>query len=356
VTTTRTATSERDRLQTIPLISADSHITPPMEIYPERLPQQLRHRAPRIEKREKGEYLVLEGRHDRNVTETEKKRNECAPEERRKDLARDGVVAEVVYGGIQVMPDVELTLACARVYNDWLAETFVPYRGRFATAATIPLLDAEAAVAELRRAARLGLRPAALGAPPAERPLNSPDYEPLWAEGQDLGMPISIHTGGGADPVRFHGAGGAIVNYALATSGSIVPLALLSASGVLERYPKLQVTLVECGIGWLAWAMHILDESYIKHAHWTRPKLKEPPSFYIKRQMRLTFQEDPVGLALRPFTGAQLLMWGSDYPHHEGTWPHSREAVAKQFSGIPEAEVRQIVRDNARDLYGFEAD
>jgi predicted TIM-barrel fold metal-dependent hydrolase len=123
---------------------------------------------------------------------------------------------------------------------------------------------------------------------------------------------------------------------------------------VLERYPELRVILVECGIGWLAFAMQAMDESHVKHAvrrHWSLPL---PPSEYVKRQVKLTFQEDPVGLSLRHFTGVECLMWGSDYPHHEGTWPHSRAAIEEQFSGIPDEEVRRIVCTNAADLFGFE--
>jgi predicted TIM-barrel fold metal-dependent hydrolase len=353
-TATRTAISDVERLKTIPIISADSHISPPIDLYAQRLPAHLRHRAPRIEKDEKGDKVVVEGQHPRRVGEAEKKPHEREPDDRLKDLALDGVVAEVMYGGGTRVGDAELSMAMARVNNDWLAEVFGAYRGRFAAGATIPVFDIDDAVAELRRAAGLGLRPGVLADHVDERPWNSPDYDPFWATAQELGMPLSFHVGFGRDPVRAHGPGGAITNYALVTSGIIETLSHLSAGGILERFPDLKVTLVECGIGWFAWAMHILDEAHVKHAHWARPKLTEPPSFYIKRQVTLTFQDDPVGLALRDFTGVNTIMWGNDYPHHEGTWPHSREVVARLFGGLPEAEVRQIVHENAKALYGFE--
>lgn len=344
------------RLKTIPIISADSHISPPLNLYAERLPAHLRHRAPRVEKDEKGEKVVVEGQHARRVGEAEIKQHEREPEERLKDLAVDGVVAEVMYGGGTRMGDAELSMACARVNNDWLAEVFAPYRKRFAAGASIPLFDIGEAITELRRAAKLGLRPAVLPDHMDERPFNSPEYDPFWAAAQEEGMPLSFHVGFGRDPVRVHGPGGAITNYALVNSSIIETLSHLSSGGVLERFPDLKVTLVECGIGWLAWGMQILDEAYIKHAHWTRPKLAEPPSFYIKRQVKLTFQDDAVGLGLLDYTGADTLMWGNDYPHHEGTWPHSRDVVARLFAGVPEAAVRKIVHENAKQLYGFEVE
>jgi predicted TIM-barrel fold metal-dependent hydrolase len=338
-----------------PLISADSHITPPPDLFVKRLPAQLRHRAPHIERREDGDWMVIEGRTPWRAGREEKKPSERDPEARLEEVARDGVVAEVMYAlGIR-RGDAELSLACARAYNDWIAEVFGPYRRRLAPAAPLPPFDIQGAIAELRRIAKLGLRPAVLPDHVDEEPYNSPRYEPLWAEAEALGIPLSFHVGGGRDSIRHKGLGATITNYALVTSGMVETLSHLAAAGILERHPGLRVVLVECGTGWLAWAMQALDEAHVKHARWTRPKLAEPPSEYIRRQVKVTFQDDRVGVATRAFTGAHMLMWGSDYPHHEGTWPNSREAIARQFAGAPEADVRKIVFENARDLYGFSA-
>jgi hypothetical protein len=96
-----------------------------------------------------------------------------------------------------------------------------------------------------------------------------------------------------------------------------------------------------------------MDEAYVKHDHWVKPKLAEKPSEYVKRQVQVTFQYDPVGVANRHFTGLRCLMWGAVYPHHEGTWPDSQAAVAKQFAGVPADEVDQMVRRNAAETFGF---
>jgi len=110
---------------------------------------------------------------------------------------------------------------------------------------------------------------------------------------------------------------------------------------------------VECGSGWLAWALHAMDDAYREHHVFVRPKLALLPSEYFRRQGAVTFQHDPVGLANLPFTGDRCLMWGSDYPHPEGTWPRSQEVLARQLEGLPESTIDRIVTWNAAELYRF---
>jgi predicted TIM-barrel fold metal-dependent hydrolase len=86
---------------------------------------------------------------------------------------------------------------------------------------------------------------------------------------------------------------------------------------------------------------------------WARPKLALRPSDYVRRQAHVTFQNDPVGVHNRHVTGVETLLWGSDYPHPEGTWPHSRRALAAQLAGVPEEEARQIAGETAARLFGF---
>jgi predicted TIM-barrel fold metal-dependent hydrolase len=100
--------------------------------------------------------------------------------------------------------------------------------------------------------------------------------------------------------------------------------------------------------------MHQMDEAWKKHAHWAKPKLEMAPSEYCRRQIMATFQEDPIAVANRHYTGLQSIMWGSDYPHWEGTWPNSQAAVEQLFAGVPDDEVDQIVRGNAVRTFKFE--
>jgi predicted TIM-barrel fold metal-dependent hydrolase len=185
------------------------------------------------------------------------------------------------------------------------------------------------------------------------RPYNDPAYEPLWSAAEDLGLPLSFHAGTGRTQTPAHGPGGAVINYVVTVAAPMETVAYLCGSGVLARHPRLRVVMVECGSGWLAWALHAMDDAYREHHMFVRPKLAELPSEYFRRQGAVTFQHDPVGLANIPFTGDRCLMWGSDYPHPEGTWPHSREVLARQLAGVPEETAARVVLRNAAELYRF---
>jgi len=103
----------------------------------------------------------------------------------------------------------------------------------------------------------------------------------------------------------------------------------------------------------LAAAVRLLDHLWEDHRGWIEPHLDEPPSFYCKRQFYFTFEDDRAGLLTRPLLNVDHLMWGSDYPHTEGTFPRSREQIARDFAELPEAETHKLVVDNAAHLYGL---
>ncbi len=180
-------------------------------------------------------------------------------------------------------------------------------------------------------------------------------FDRFWAVAQDTGLPLTFHAGTGHEPRIERGPGGAVINYLLGSQidGAHV-ICYLTMAGVLERFPRLRVVTVETGSAWLAWVVTTMDEIYAKHHRWAQPKLAEPPSVYVKRQCHVTFQNDPVGIANRVFTSVDALLWGSDYPHPEGTWPRSREAVEAQTRGVPEDEKRRMLGETAARLFGFD--
>ncbi len=166
-------------------------------------------------------------------------------------------------------------------------------------------------------------------------------------------MPLTFHAGTGRTQTPAHGPGGAVVNYVVTVSGPMETVAYLCGAGILERHPGLRVVMVECGSGWLAWVLHAMDDAYREHHMFVQPKLAMLPSDYFRRQGAVTFQHDPVGLANLAFTGDRCLMWGSDYPHPEGTWPRSQEVLARQLQGVPEESIERVVLLNAAELYRF---
>ena len=360
-----------DPLADFKFVSADSHVNEPPELFRERMPAKLRDRAPRTEEVNGVRQLIVEGTRPRKLPagrarqegeELQQSRvGGWDPKLRIRDQDRDGIAAEVVYPTISLQssfstPDPELQMGLSRAYNDWAVEIFSGYRERFAVAAIVPMLDIDAACEEAKRVADMGLRALFLPARVEQRPYNDPDYDQFWGLAQELGLPLTFHCGSGHEPRIERGPGGAIINYLLGAQidGPYV-LLYLTTSGVLDRFPRLRVVAVETGASWLAWVMTQMDEIYEKHHMWASPKLSLLPSEFVRRQCHVTFQNDPVGVANRPFTGVEPLLWGSDYPHPEGTWPNSHEVLAKQLEGVPDDEKRMILGGTAAKIFGFDA-
>ena len=348
------------------LISADSHVTEPLDLWTAHLPPHLRAHGPRIEARDGVACLMVEdtvARRFFSVARTSEQAKTFAqgasdPEGRLRDLDADGVWGDVMYPNLAFfccfhIRSPELEIATARLYNDWVADLFIGASDRFVPAAVIPVLEVAASVAELERVARRGFRAAMLPAHMDKRPYNDPAYDPLWAAAQDLGIPLTFHAGTGRSQTPAHGPGGAVINYVVTVGAPMETVAYLCASGVLARFPGLRVVMVECGSGWLAWVLHAMDDAYREHHMFVRPKLELLPSEYFRRQGAVTFQHDPVGLANIAFTGERCLLWGSDYPHPEGTWPRSQEVLARQFAGVEADTMERIVCRNAAELYRF---
>jgi len=132
-------------------------------------------------------------------------------------------------------------------------------------------------------------------------------------------------------------------------------VANLCASGVLERFKGLRFATIEAGIGWVPWLLDAMDEAYRKHHMWVRPKLQGLPSDYYKAHGFASFQEDPTGLALMEQCGVEgSFMWANDYPHHEGTWPHSAEAIERTMPNLTDAARAKVLGLNAARLFKLE--
>ena len=157
----------------------------------------------------------------------------------------------------------------------------------------------------------------------------------------------------GARPLTNGLASNLIVSVTCNKAMMMEPIASLIASGALERHPKLKIVSVESGIGWMAFTVPWMDKVWEKHRYWTESPLKKPPSFYFHRQVLGTFIEDEVGVRERHVIGVENIMWSTDYPHADSTWPHSQQAIEGDFQGVPEDEKRQIIGGNAARLYGL---
>jgi len=359
------------------MISADCHCNEPNGLWHKRLPDKYQNRLPRIEVDASGvKWLVSEGMQrsrllDSHLEGEDHIRNKAGydPLDRIKDHRRDGVDAEIIFPnkGLSMWAtnDAEFGSAQCRVWNDWAWETFGPYNDFMSPMAAIMTADIDLAIAEIKRVAQVGFRGIALpckpiwGAHDARHPnYNMALFDPMWAVIQDCDLPITFHISTGRDPRAARKDGGAIINYAAhALSPTIEPISCMCASGVLERFQKLRFAAIECGIGWVPWALDAMDEAYRKHHLWAFPKLKQLPSEYFRQHGAASFQEDAAGLRLaEPFKLVENFLWANDYPHAEGSWPHSAEAIERQMQQLDDDQRAQILGLNAARMFKFDPD
>jgi predicted TIM-barrel fold metal-dependent hydrolase len=357
------------------MISCDSHANEPADLWRERIDAKYRDRLPRIEVDENGvKWQVSEGWQRSRLHDTvfqgedlERQKAGADPEQRLKDMARDGVDAEIIFPNKGLMmwatPDPYFAMAQCRVYNDWAWETFGKYNDRMSPMAALATGDLEGSIKEVERVAKMGFRGLTLpckpifGAHDAKHPnYNLPLFDPLWAVIQDTGLPITFHISTGRDPRAARKDGGAVINYVShALAPTVEPVASMCASGVLERFPRLKFAAIECGIGWVAWALQAMDEAYKKHHMWVWPKLQKLPSEYFREHGYCSFQEDKVGIDLAvAYDLVGNCLWANDYPHHEGSWPHSAEAIERQMGNLSDTQRAMILGLNAAKLFGFE--
>lgn len=364
-------------LDQLPLVSADSHVEEPSSLWRDGVPSRLRAALPaelgpdfhaasqfaqRIGVADFFEARALsDGATEAGAEDLDELREMTVDVERRYAIMRDdGLVAECIYptSGLYVwnIEDRALGEACCRVYNDWIHDRLERRSARFRCAGMIPTWDVAAAIAEVERVAKLGLAAAML-------PLvGTPDYNhrqwaPLWSVIEEAGLPVVMHQGSGHDMLFYRGPGASVSNLLATQSMAPRTVALLATSGVLAAHPGLHFIFVETNAGWLSWLMNTVDyyqEAFQQYEGWVWPDLAAKPSEYIARQIHATFQDDPVALRNLPLTGVSPLLWGSDFPHAEGTFPHSRETLRRLLGDISLPDAEQIVGGTAVDLFSFD--
>jgi predicted TIM-barrel fold metal-dependent hydrolase len=282
------------------------------------------------------------------------------PHMRRKEMERDGVDAEVIYGILGAasrLNDHEASNEMLRIYNNWLKDFCSHYPDRMIGLACLPYGDIDAAIAELYRVAKMGLRGVELSCSWDMEPMWSPIWDPLWKAINDVQLPLHFHTFPSTPPHVRERYAKPTQRAALFTGVSafqmnlINILAALMATNVFERYPKLRVAFGESGIGWLPYALDRMDYEWEDRFHDLGLKMK--PSEYWRRQCRATFQFDRIGTKLIDDMGVETLMWGSDYPHPDGIWPESAKYIEEQFAGLTPEAVRKITCENAGKFYGL---
>ena len=281
---------------------------------------------------------------------------------RGEDQDIDGVAAEFLYPGFFGMfsfENTELLVACQRNYNDWLHDYATAANGRLYGLAALPMQDPEAAAAELERVIALGYKGGCIPCTsPADKPYFDPVYEPIWSAAEEADFPLSMHVGTNAflpreyrqkDPNRD-----SVFDYANTAATITRTLVELMCRGVAERHPTLKFVVSEFNAGWIAYWLNRVDQGLQReHRFRSEAFTGERPHDVWRRQFYATIEDDRPAILTREIIGVGNLMWGSDYPHVDSTWPCSREVLDEIFQGVPDAERAQITHGNVMELYGL---
>jgi len=274
---------------------------------------------------------------------------------RLKDLDEEGIWAEVMFQSIglwcSLIEDPQLIREASKAENEWLAsEIQAVAPDRLVPAALMPMLEVGDAVAELQHSAEIGLHLVSLptGNPPGTEDWNHESWDRLWAAAEEAGMVVAFHIGtdGGDQSARFRGRGGAILNYVETTYGGQYAAMKLVTAGVFERHPDLKVLISEGGATWVPFVGDRMNEAYRQHGMFVRPQLAKLPKEYLYSNVYASFQHDETAPAAMSAMGYRNVMWGSDYPHLEGTYGHTQKTLHELFDGVS-AEVRQRVTRGA---------
>lgn len=277
---------------------------------------------------------------------------------------QDGIVGEVMYPSLSMftfaVEDDEIRAAAFQRHNDWVFEYCSPDPDRLIGIGCLPVPDVDACVTEVRRAGKKGVRGFSIPShAPIDKSYSDPVYDPLWAELQDMDLPITMHifTGTSFDcglPAHWGTPGGTTKGYTLAHTTVVNSTIDLICGGVVERFPGLKFVLAEFETGWVAHFKQRFDHANYRTPSFAVDYLSMKPSEYFDRNFWVTFEDDEAGVLTRHLIGLDNLVWGNDYPHHDAIWPNSIPILDRIMSDVPDVEREQMVWGNVVDLYNID--
>ncbi|MBM4264059.1 MAG: amidohydrolase [Deltaproteobacteria bacterium] len=365
-------------------ISVDDHVQEVPNLWADRVEKKFRDRAPRlVASKNGGEQWLLDGQVlldgraaragallvDRN--EDPKRWADVpapvfTPAERLKAMDSAGIDYSVLYPTVAGLAgeafgrldDSELELACVRAYNDWLIDEWAKTSERFIPQCLVPIWPVEAAIAEVKRGVGKGHRGVIFPSLPMHLRkvphVSGPEYDPFWSACEELSVPVCLHAGASPElqtplPPSVKPTLAAAMDAATKPVSSVFVISLYSFSRVLLRHPKLRFVLAESALSWgmlyLEWADHQFD-----HDGLSREGYDLNPSQMFKRQCFFNSWYDPIA----PFTdyiGADHIMWSSNLPLANSTWPRTQETIDHCFKGVTAADRERVLWKNAERLY-----
>jgi predicted TIM-barrel fold metal-dependent hydrolase len=378
-----------DHSGAVEIIDADAHVNPSADMWVDYLPPSLRELAPKIESGEDCDYVVFEGKRRKvNLIAAQAGRRGkdfkmhgrvsdarsggWLPNARLEDMNQDGIDAAVLFGGGPLgTSNMELYRASFGAYNRWLADFCQHAPSRFVGVGYVPMEDVDEAITMMRDFVKRGLKAVNIPAFPmgklgalnttdvqtlaltgdvnSERSYADPEFDPFWKTVCDLGIPVTIHLGGRL--VRFTNPKFFLSDMLMSKFGMAEPIAIMIYGGVFQRFPDLKLVSVEGGVGWFAFAANYMDETWKKQRYWVKSVLEREPSYFWERNIYGSFIHDRAGIQMRHLAGAGNIMWSSDYPHSETTFPESRQTIERLFEGVPKEERDMITGGRAKALY-----
>ena len=370
-----------------PIIDADAHVQEPPDLWQSRAPAKWKERAPRVAQTEHGDFWLFDGGREKQPVgftvaaglsyldykpfgrsyETIRP-GFYQPKERLEDMTIDGIYAQVLYPSVTLMgaktygEEPELQRFCVRAYNEWLSEFCADSDGRLVPQAIIPTTGVKDAVDELRWALDQGHKGALISRMPTGEFEYSAEDDPFFDLANEAEIPVAVHIGSFLRPnpseqrrsfqdLGFLGSAGAIK----AGSHTLPVASDLIFTGFYEKFTKLKIVLVEANIGWIPTLLEQTDDMFLRFRFFTEAtqKMSQMPSTIFHRHFWATFMMDTVGVELRHRMNIDHLMWSTDYPHSGSDWPNSRVTIERVFDGLPKADVKKMLHDNAKALYGL---
>ena len=391
-------------MERVTVVSTDAHISPPYTVYRDYIDPAYRERLDDLETEDKvfrGGGTVTRGSMYRGVVEAVDDRGLLAAAEYRNDsdmqrrlalLDGEGIAGELLLAGTSnhAMPffyeannpyPTDVRAAGTRAYHRWLADFVADSQGRmFAHAYSVPSPDIQVMVDEVRYVAERGF--VSMEMPgfipdPSLPPLFSAEYDPFWAACAESGIVVLVHAGWGHRQGMIIELFGQILQAAEARDDASDPLDMqtvlsgdlmreaflilqdtparvlfhLMNNGVFDRHPTLKLSFAEIGAAWVPDMLRYLDDRFASAG----TKLKLTPQEYFARNCAVTATAIRLcEVAMREDIGIDQLMWGSDFPHPESTFPNTRPWLMNAFRGVGEADTRKILGENAIEFFNLD--
>ena len=367
------------------LVSADSHIAEPADLWTKRIDKRFADRAPTIVHSDEGDYFVIDGKvpivegsrgDGLGLLATKRKYDEPEgydfgftgfwndvpesaydPSERVREIDREGIEAELIYTsfglGMFALPDLDYRRACMSAFNDWLAEFCSAAPKRLFGIAMIPTDDLDRDVKEIERCAKMGMKGAMISISQGSgQDYSSPKFDKLWAAAAEHDMPISLHVA--ASETTFMATGNMWADFSCVFTPTMYSIVTMIFSGLFDRHRNLKVVSVENDASWALAVLERMDDRWLHDRKWAWGDALtsgRKPSEIFHDHVGCTFMRDRTAILNREIIGKGNIMWGSDFPHFDGAWPGSGATLQSQFDGVPLEDQRRIGRENAIAMY-----